>query len=103
MPPKGLTNNPRGLNGHSPALASLRELARTHTQEAISTIMDIMRSSGDDSLRLEAAEAILDRAWGKPSQQIDLLRQDLQVITTLSREDLLELAPAAMALLGSSE
>lgn len=66
-------------------------------------VIDIMRNGDSGELQLKAAECILDRAWGKPSQQIDLLRQDMQVIATLSREDLMELAPTAMALLNGGK
>ena len=75
-PPKG--RNPRGgkregagrlpgANGRGAAFKHLRELARNYTEEAVLTIVEIMRNkSNDPRLRLAAANAILDRGYGKP-------------------------------------
>ena len=45
----------------------MRDLARRYTEEAIEALADIMRDGSETaSARARAAEAILDRAWGKP-------------------------------------
>ena len=41
------------------------ELARTYTTEAIDTLVDLMRSARDERVRGTAAQALLDRGWGK--------------------------------------
>jgi hypothetical protein len=48
------------------------EEARKHTLEAICTL-ELMRSANSESVRLNAAEAILSRGWGRPVQafQVD--------------------------------
>ena len=45
----------------------LRELARQHTDEAISTLVEICRNGENEGARIAAANAILDRGWGKPT------------------------------------
>ena len=42
------------------------ELARSYTAEAINTLVDLMRNGKDDRVRGTAAQALLERGWGKP-------------------------------------
>ena len=42
------------------------ELARSYTTEAINTLVDLMRHGKDDRVRGTAAQALLERGWGKP-------------------------------------
>ena len=50
----------------------IRSLARSHTETAIKTLVGIMQESkAPPAARVAAAQAILDRGWGKPSQPID--------------------------------
>ncbi len=44
------------------------ELARGYTLEAIETLVELMRSG--ERIRGTAAQALLDRGWGKPKQEI---------------------------------
>ena len=49
----------------------LRALAQAYTQEALETLVAIMRDkSAPQQARAMAADRVLDRAWGKPSQAI---------------------------------
>ena len=41
------------------------EIARSHTAEAIDTLVELMRNGKDDCVRGTAAQALLDRGWGK--------------------------------------
>ncbi|MCL2829856.1 MAG: hypothetical protein FWD77_03840 [Betaproteobacteria bacterium] len=51
------------------ATASLRSIAGRHTEEAICALLEIMKdSSAPHSARVAAANGILDRAHGKPSE-----------------------------------
>ena len=43
----------------------VEELARYYTVEAIDTLVELMRDSKDERLRGTAAQALLDRGWGK--------------------------------------
>lgn len=48
--------------------ATLRELARGHTEEAIGALVKVLRESESDAAIVSAANALLDRGYGKPSQ-----------------------------------
>ena len=64
---KGKSGNP---SGRPKEYAELRDLARTHTKEAVDRIVDCMRS-GNPKDAAFAANLLLDRGWGKPSQAIE--------------------------------
>ena len=65
---KGVSGNPGGR----PKLeVSIRELAQENSIEALETLVQVMRT-GKPGERLIAANAILDRAYGKPSQSIEM-------------------------------
>lgn len=60
----GRSGNPGGRpKGHG----ELRDLARQHTQLALQTLIDIAQRGENESARVTAANAILDRGWGKPA------------------------------------
>lgn len=63
----GRSGNPRGRPG---GVAEIRELARTHTAEAIECLLTEMRKGDTSHARIAAANALLDRAWGKATQPI---------------------------------
>ena len=46
------------------------ELARSYTKEAIDTLVDLMRHGKDDRVRGTAAQALLERGWGKPRVEV---------------------------------
>lgn len=48
--------------------ASLSELARKHTAAALNVLVEVAKKSESDSARVAAANAILDRGYGKPRQ-----------------------------------
>ncbi|MCP4447944.1 MAG: hypothetical protein GY811_21805, partial [Myxococcales bacterium] len=59
--------------GRPRELKHVRELARQHTKEAIATLVKIMHNEGETgSARARAAEAILDRAWGRAPATMEL-------------------------------
>jgi hypothetical protein len=45
----------------------LSELAKTYTEEALETLIDVAKNGRTDAARVSAANALLDRAYGKPS------------------------------------
>jgi hypothetical protein len=54
------------------SLSQIRSLARSHTRSAINVLAGIMRSKdATPAARVSAANAILDRGWGKASQPIE--------------------------------
>jgi len=46
------------------------ELARSYTLEAIETLVDLMRHGRDERVRGTAAQALLDRGWGKANVEV---------------------------------
>ena len=46
------------------------ELARSYTLEAIETLIDLMRHGRDERVRGTAAQALLDRGWGKAKVEV---------------------------------
>lgn len=62
----------------------IRSFARKHTEAAINCLAGIMNSSeAQDSARVSAANSLLDRGWGKPSQPIS--GDDENPLTIISR------------------
>ena len=56
------------INKSSPAQTErLSELAKTYTEEALETLVDVARNGRTDAARVSAANALLDRAYGKPA------------------------------------
>ena len=56
---------------------TVRELARIYTKEAIATLAEIMHDKNEKgAARARAAEAILDRAWGRASATMELTGAD---------------------------
>ena len=50
----------------------IRSLARAHTQTALKVLHGVMTSDeAPHAARVSAAQALLDRGWGKPSQPLD--------------------------------
>ena len=70
----------------------IRELARQHTADAVRTLAEIMGDSGSAaSSRVAAAQALLDRGWGRvgaetSSQQTDMGAMHLKALKVLSDE-----------------
>jgi hypothetical protein len=53
-------------------LVEIRSLARSHTRTAINVLAGIMRSKdATAAARVSAANAILDRGWGKATQPLE--------------------------------
>ena len=51
-------------------LASLEELARTHTETALNALVAIAQSGESEAARVAAANALLDRGYGRPKQAL---------------------------------
>ena len=45
----------------------LSELAKTYAEEALQTLVDVARNGRTDAARVSAANALLDRGYGKPA------------------------------------
>jgi hypothetical protein len=49
----------------------IASLARVHTAAAINCLVGIMENGASEPAKVTAAQALLDRGWGKPSQPVD--------------------------------
>lgn len=66
---KGVSGNPGGL---PKGLGEVKKLARTYTTEAVETLAEIMQDKGaPPAARVNAANCLLDRGYGKPVQQVE--------------------------------
>ena len=61
---KGRSGNP---SGRPKADVQIKALAREHTEAAMMTLVKSLKAKGERT-RVAAAEALLDRGWGKPTQ-----------------------------------
>jgi hypothetical protein len=65
---KGQSGNP---GGRPKVVAEVKELAREYTAEAIQTLVSIMTNTkAAPAARVSAANALLDRGYGKPPQHL---------------------------------
>src|SRR6476661_3511899 len=65
---KGQSGNP---GGRPKVVAEVRELAREHTAGAVQTLVSIKTNTkAAPAARVSAANALLDRCYGKPPQHI---------------------------------
>lgn len=81
MPRGGKREGAGRPSGHRNAatagqIASLSELAREHTETALSVLVQVATSGQSEGARVTAANSILDRAYGKPQQAVDLSNTD---------------------------
>jgi hypothetical protein len=63
----GQSGNPGGRPKDEHRVA---ELARSYTLEAIDTLVELMRDGKDERVRGTAAQALLDRGWGKTKVEV---------------------------------
>jgi hypothetical protein len=66
---KGHSGNP---GGRPKEVAELKEMAREHTVEAITTLVSVMQDeTAPHAARIRASECLLDRGYGKASQIVE--------------------------------
>jgi hypothetical protein len=63
----GQSPNP---GGRPKAIGPVRDLARAHTALAVDTLVEICQHGENEMARIVAANAILDRGWGKPMAMV---------------------------------
>jgi len=67
--PKGVSGNPSGREKLPEDVKHVRELARQYTDSAVETLANVM-ATGSPNARVSAANALIDRGWGKAEQPI---------------------------------
>lgn len=75
---KGQSGNPKG---RPKVDFEVREAARLYGQEAIDKLAQLMRGE-DPRVAASAAQALLDRGFGKPMQAVEVTGQDGGAIMT---------------------
>lgn len=70
---KGASGNPGGMTAEVAAtLASIKALAAEKSPDAVNALHEIATDGEDERARVQAAVALLDRAFGKPRQELEL-------------------------------
>ena len=71
---KGKSGNPGGRSPRiGPNGETAAQLARMHTADAIDTLADVNNNPKAPAIaRVAAANALLDRGWGKPTEHVEL-------------------------------
>lgn len=64
---KGQSGNP---GGRPHADFRIKDLAKEYTEDALKTLAEICSRGENEGARVAAAEALLNRGWGKPAQAI---------------------------------
>ena len=98
----GHSGNPSGFPR---ALRDVRDAARAHTAQAVATLAEIISDRGSPpAARIAAAEALLDRGWGKAPQAhlvaamgLDSDSRSVELWTTAELEKFLATGPAKSA------
>ena len=68
------------------AVTEIRSLARSHTRTALNVLVAVMRNTkATPPARVAAANALLDRGWGKPTQAIGNDQNALELIHRIER------------------
>lgn len=66
---KGQSGNPKG---RPKEVADVRAAAQKHTEMAIKTLAEIAERGDSEKARVAAAQALLDRAWGRCPQSVNI-------------------------------
>jgi phage gp46-like protein len=72
------------------ATAELKALAQEYSEEALDAIVDVLRNGDSHSVKLQAAQILLDRGFGKPTQMVATDEEaggfSVQVVTGVPRD-----------------
>jgi hypothetical protein len=67
-------------------LTEIRSIARSHTRTALNVLVGIMRCrDATPAARVSAANAILDRGWGKVAQPLQSGEDPVKVVHRIER------------------
>lgn len=70
---KGQSGNPGGKSKVLVDGRTLTDLARDHTEKAVTALVGVLESAeASDAAKVSAATALLDRGWGRPKQDLGI-------------------------------
>jgi hypothetical protein len=78
----------RNAGGRPKAEVEVIALAREQTEAAINLLAEIMNDeAAPAAARVRAAEVILERGWGRPSQDVNLRQEQVHHVKRIILED----------------
>ncbi len=79
----GQSGNP---SGRPKSDKTIRDLAKIHTEDALKTLSEIINNpKASDTARVQACNAILDRAWGKAPQYTENVNLGMSYVDYLEK------------------
>lgn len=91
----GQSGNP---GGRPKIIAEVKELAREYTDAAVKALADIVQNKkAAPAARVAAAQALLDRGYGKPTQYVEAKVGPLDGLSVEDKRSLLEAVQALTA------
>ena len=80
---KGQSGNPGGREKLPPDVVHVRELARQHTLTAMNALVKVLENeSTSPGAIVSAAQALLDRGWGKAEATVNMnVKRDAKELT----------------------
>ena len=61
------------------------ELARAHTEAAINALASVMNGASSEAAKISAANAILDRGWGRARQEAEADLDSIDLADLIAR------------------
>lgn len=79
------------------ATADIREAAQQYSAQALEVLVNVATTGESEAAKVAAANAILDRAHGKPKQSVDVDATVAKRIIDMTEEELLAIAAGSGA------
>ena len=84
---KGKSGNPGGRPKRTEDEVNLIEACKQKTAEALAVIESLMHESSNDRVRLAAAAFIIERAWGKATNRVEVEPVLVEISRKLSPQE----------------
>jgi hypothetical protein len=84
---KGKSGNPSGRPKRTEDEINLIEACKQKTPEALAVIENLMHESANDRVRLAAAAFIVERAWGKATNRVEVEPVQIEISRKLNPQE----------------